>query len=332
MKVLAILGILAMLGGIAMTPVPQEEPKGENIVLLIEPGDEKLNREEVPTIRLQTEEGTLTVPMEEYLVGVVLTELPAQFSPETMKAQAVAARTYAARTLQMGKHKDFDICADHTCCQAWRSREELETAFGQDFDNYLKKGTDAVTQTAGEVLTYQGELIEALYFSCSGGKSEPAVAVWGNEVPYLQSVESPGEENSTKFYSRVQISFREFQDKLRGKYPDVSFPVIPQDWVGDMTHTAGGGVDTVRLGDVTLTGVEVRSLFGLASGLFDVHVGDGEIVFSVRGYGHRVGMSQYGAEAMASGGADYREILTHYYTGVVIKKLSRTESGQWIVQ
>ena len=118
------------------------------------------------------------------------------------------------------------------------------------------------------------------------------------------------------------------EEVLKKEAPEVSFPVIPENWIGDITYSAGGGVSTMELGSVTFTGTELRSLFSLNSTLFDLSVGNGEMIFSVKGYGHRVGMSQYGAEVMAQSGANYREILTHYYTGVTIKKLSRTGSGQ----
>ncbi len=323
MKFLAILGLISVLGGTILQPKEAFSPQKEEYFLVIEEKAEEATEEPI-TVELKTSAGNLTMPLEDYLVGVVLTEMPASFDVEAMKAQAVAARTFARRTMESEKHADCDLCSDPLCCQAWRSDDELRLAFGTKYESYFEKGKTSVQETEGQVLVYGDALIEALYYSCSGGMSEPAVAVWGNEVPYLQAVESPGEEQCSKFSSEVRVPFGDFRQTLRQENKDVKFSVIPQDWVGDVTYSAGGGVAKMDLGGVGFTGTQLRQIFSLASTKFDLSVQNGEMVFAVYGYGHRVGMSQYGADAMAAAGKGYEEILTHYYTGVSIKKLSRT--------
>ena len=182
----------------------------------------------------------------------------------------------------------------------------------------IEKVRQAVKQTEGEYLTYRGELIEAPFFSCSGGKTEAAVAVWGSDVPYLQSVESQGEEHASKFKSEKSFSSDEFKNIMRGYDSEISFDVTAETWIGSVTCTDGGGVDVIEICGRKYRGTEVRKLFGLDSTAFTVEFTNNIFVFSTRGFGHRVGMSQYGAEAMASTGADYVEILKHYYQGVEI--------------
>lgn len=320
MKLFVLFGLLAILGSAALDIRDAQLTKVNDFVLVIEEkADEENNDDKI--ISLQTDAGIQEMSLDEYLVGVVLTEMPASFELEAMKAQAVAARTYAIKT---HKHEGFDICTDSGCCQAWRSQSALRQAFGSDYAKIMEKGTAAVQSTKGQALYYGDDLIDAVYFSCSGGMSEPAVAVWGTEVPYLQAVQSPGEEDSTKFYSEVRYSFSEFQDKLRTAEMNTKFTVIPHDWIGEATYSAGGGVASMELAGVTFTGTKLRSIFSLPSTKFSLKVEGGEIVFRVHGYGHRVGMSQYGANAMAAAGSEYTEILKHYYTGVTIKKLSRS--------
>lgn len=325
MKLLVLLGLLAVLSSSVFDDRKPLEQNSPSYVLVIEDTEkEEQARPTGHTITLETADGIRDLDLEEYLVGVVLTEMPASFELEAMKAQAVAARTFALRMAQSGKHTGFDLCAEPGCCQAWRGEDELRAALGENFDAALEKGAAAVQETEGQVLLYEGELIEALYYSCSGGMSEPAVAVWGTDVPYLQAVESPGEGDCTQYSSEVKVSFSRFAEVLKQADPLVQLSVIPHDWVGEITRSDGGGILTMELGGVRFTGPELRKLFSLASTKFDLTVCNGEMVFAVYGYGHRVGMSQYGADAMAAEGAGYEQILTHYYTGVSIKKLSRT--------
>lgn len=254
--------------------------------------------------------------LDEYLVGVVLAEMPASFELEALKAQSVAARTFAWKAnVTGGKHGDGSVCVDSGCCQAHLSPEDyLEKTGNQEG---LNKVIDAVYATSGQVLTYQGELIEATYFSCSGGSTEDAQAVWGGEVPYLQAVDSPGEESAAWFRDKVTFTFKRFQQILGRELED-----HPSDWFGQVSYTAGGGVAAMEIGGETYTGTDLRSLLGLRSTAFSVTVGK-DITITTRGYGHRVGMSQYGADAMAVAGHTYREILAHYYVGTEITEIGK---------
>lgn len=251
--------------------------------------------------------------LEEYLTGVVLAEMPASFESEALKAQAVAARTYTQKAMNTGgKHGDGSICTDPSCCQAYLSPEAYLEKGGSP--ESLDKVRSAVQETAGLCLYYEGELIEATYFSCSGGRTEEAVAVWGTVFPYLQSVDSPGEENAAHFTDSVTFSAEELEKRLGLETANAS-----ADWFGAVTYTAGGGVDAMEICGKTYSGTELRSLLGLRSTAFTVTVSEDAVTFTTHGYGHRVGMSQYGADAMAVQGSTYREILAHYYPGTEIK-------------
>ena len=257
-------------------------------------------------IRLGTDSGWVIKNLEEYLLGVVLAEMPASFEEEALKAQAVVARTYAVRAMEgKRKHQEGDICTDATCCQGY-----LDPADYEGTEENLQKVRDAVAATSGQVLTYEGELIEATYFSCSGGLTEDAVAVWGTDVPYLQSVVSPGEEDAAYYVDEVVFPLEEFLAKL-----GLELSGNPAEWLGGVTYTSGGGVDTVTIGGKRFKGTEIRKLLGLRSTAFSLEANEASIAVTTRGYGHRVGMSQFGADAMASQGSTYGEILAHYYQG-----------------
>ena len=246
--------------------------------------------------------------LREYLVGVVLAEMPADFEPEALKAQAVVARTYTRKRMEGSKHGEAAVCMDPGCCQGWRSGEDYLEAGGRE--QSLNKVRSAVIETDGLVLRWEGRLIDATYFSCSGGTTEDAVAVWGQDVPYLQSVESPGEEEAPRFTDSVSFSPSEFAGKL-----GFSADSDPADWFGAVSYTDGGGVDTMVIRGKTFTGTQLRSRLGLRSTAFEIAVSKESITITTRGFGHRVGMSQYGAQAMAEAGRTCAEILAHYYTG-----------------
>ncbi len=253
--------------------------------------------------------------LDAYLVGVVLAEMPASFEMEALKAQAVAARTYAWKAYTTGgKHGDGSVCTDPGCCQAYISEEDYISKNGS-WEN-LKRVRSAVYETSGQVVTYEGELIEATYFSCSGGSTEDAKAVWASDLPYLQAVDSPGEEAAAWYQDKVSFSFQEFQDKL-----EVALDGEPEEWFGEVAYTDGGGVASMEIGGETYAGTLLRAKLGLRSTAFSVAVGS-NITITTRGYGHRVGMSQYGADAMAVNGSTYREILAHYYTGTEVTEIA----------
>lgn len=265
------------------------------------------------TMYLRREDGTVTeMDMDTYLTGVILAELPASFEPEAKKAQSVAARTFTWKAVTTGgKHGDGSVCTDSTCCQAYI---DPDTYGGTDAA--VRAAREAVLDTSGYVLTYDGALIEATYFSCSGGSTEDAVAVWGTDVPYLRATESPGEEGATHYTDSVTFTATEFQSAL-----GVTLKGKPSSWLGVATYTAGGGIATMEIGGTSYKGTELRALLGLKSTAFTMTVDGDTITVTTRGYGHRVGMSQYGADAMAVSGKTYREILEYYYQGVQIDKI-----------
>ena len=255
--------------------------------------------------------------LEQYLVGVVLAEMPAYFEKEALKAQAVVARTYTLKTCTAGgKHGDGSICTDSGCCQAYISVTDYLEKGGTG--ESVEKVRAAVFDTAGEVLIYEDQLIEATYFSCSGGITEDAQAVWGSDYPYLRSVSSPGEENAPVFTDTASYSFVLFQ-KLLG----VDLSGEPERWFGPATYTAGKGVDTMQIGGTEYTGTELRRLLGLRSTSFEIEVEEEEIIIHTKGFGHRVGMSQYGAEAMAVNGSTYDQILASYYQGTELVDMAK---------
>ena len=264
-------------------------------------------------LNVQMPDGEIeTLEIEAYLVGVLLGEMPANFEIEALKAQAVAARTFALKSMKSNyKHKTFDLCTDSSCCQNYyRTNSYLADGGTQDS---VDKVSSAVAESAARVLLYNGELIEATFFSCSGGKTEDALAVWGTDVPYLQAIDSPGEENATHYMDTIVLSVHEFQRKLSRELSG-----LPGNWIENVSYTAGGGVDTIKIGGQTYTGMEIRKLLGLNSTAFIIsQVGD-SFTITTKGFGHRVGMSQYGADAMAVAGKSYEEILTYYYPGTYL--------------
>jgi len=266
--------------------------------------------EPAETVLLRQEDGTgISVDAGSYLTGVVLAEMPADFAPEALKAQAVAARTYARKAeITGGKHGDGSVCPDSSCCQAYLSTEEYLSLGGSP--DAIEKVRRAVEDTEPYVLGYDGQLIEAVYFSCSGGTTEAAVAVWGTDFPYLQSVESPGEEAARYHTDSLLLPVEDFSKLL-----NLTLPSDSEAWFGEVKYTEGGAVAEMAIAGQVFSGVELRSLLGLRSTAFTLEAVGDYVRIATRGYGHRVGMSQYGANAMAEAGSTWQEILAHYYPG-----------------
>lgn len=274
------------------------------------------------TIEVWNGEEALSMKLEEYIVHVVAAEIPASYAEEALKAQAVAARTYAVKHM-LGEERcksGHTICTDHTCCQAYLTTEELRTHWGTAFDKYFNKICAAVNETSGEVIVCDGKLITAVYHSSSGGRTENCEAVFAVALPYLVSVESAGEESSPEFSNETTYTSSEFVSKVNEAFPQANMST-PVGSVDIWDRTESGRVKLVRLGDTVVTGQQMRSAFKLHSTNFSFEITKDEVKITCLGYGHGVGMSQCGANAMAKDGADYLEILTHYYTGVDITKL-----------
>lgn len=289
-------------------PEPTVQSAGESTLPMQTEAREKLK------MKLKGEDGSIvTMDMDEYLVGVLLGELPADFESEAKKAQAVVARTFTRKAyITGGKHGDGSVCTSPGCCQAYISEADYLARGGDR--SAVEAAREAVEATSGLVLTFENQLIEATYFSCSGGLTEDAVAVWGTDFPYLRAVESPGEEHAAHYTDTVYFTKGEFADKL-------GLPLTgnPETWFGQFHYTPGGGVDTVNIGGVTCDGTFLRSRLGLRSTAFTVRTDPEGITITTRGFGHRVGMSQYGADAMAMGGSTFGEILAHYYPGTSLE-------------
>lgn len=264
------------------------------------------------------------VPIDTYLVNVVSAEMPADFEIEALKAQAVVARTYTIYKIQNKKHDNADICDDSACCQAWVSKEERFARWEESVrESNWQKIEQAVNDTKGKIITYEGKLINAFFHSNSGGKTEIPVNVWGGTgYPYLQVVETSGEDNYTRYNSEVVLSNEELLEKLKVNYSDISIDFNNNDDLKILEYTDSGRVKTVKFGNHNISGTETRSLLGLRSTNFEIIKENGNIKFSVKGYGHGVGMSQTGANTLAKEGKSYEDIINHFYIGVVIQDVN----------
>ena len=272
------------------------------------------------SIRLLLDGEVRVLPLEDYLVGVLAGEMPASFAPEALKAQAVAARTFALYCASGSKHAGADVCADPGCCQAWLDEERMRLNWGADYEQNLSRLRAAAEQTAGEFLCYEGKPVFAAFHSSSAGATEASGAIW-NPRPYLVSVPSPeSAETVPRYVSRLLCAPLDFRDTLLAAHPEADLSAEPESWLGPVEHDESGRVASVTLGGVPVRGTELRALFSLRSTAFTLAYGEDGFCFTVTGSGHGVGMSQYGAEVMARGGADYREILAHYYPGTTLVK------------
>lgn len=263
------------------------------------------------TVLVATSNGVSKMELEEYIISVLLGEMPQDFELEALKAQAVVARTYTENRKENPKHDFSNVCTDSTCCQAFMSQEAYINAEGSA--QFLERVKQAVSETKGQVLMYQGKVIEATYFSCSGGKTEDAKAVWGSDIPYLRSVESPGEEMAKYYTDTIHLSLSEFREKLNIDNAPVS--------IENLRYTNGGGVQEITVNGKVFSGTEIRKCLQLRSTAFVITVMGDSVTITTKGFGHRVGMSQYGAEAMALQGKTYQEILSHYYGGTELMQL-----------
>ena len=275
-------------------------------------------------VRLLRSDGRVEeLTMADYLWGVVAAEMPAAFHSEALKAQAAAARTYTVglQDSPSSKHETAHLCDNSGCCQAYTDRETAQLRWGLQAAEYTDKITQAVTGTDGLGVLYDSSPIQAVFFSAAAGRTVDAVEVWGNAVSYLKSVESPEGEEVPNYHSQVTLTVEEVRQKITARYPGADLSLPPEQWFTQIIRTDAGSVSQITAGGITLTGSQARLLFSLRSASFSVSCQDGNFVFDVTGYGHGVGMSQYGANAMAAEGADFREILTWYYTGTEIGPL-----------
>lgn len=267
-----------------------------------------------------------TLSADDYIRGVVAGEMSAEYPLEALKAQAVAAFTYAAA--QRAYHKAHpkaaasidgaDISDDTSHYQAYVSEETARRRFGSDFNWQWAKITQAVQAVHGLALTQNGQLINALYFSCSSGKTESSQSVWGDAVPYLVEVNSTWDSTAPDYKSTVRVSQSTFQQAVISDYTGTALGADPSGWIHIVSRSDAGGVLTARVGEKLVSGTSLESLFGLHSTHFDVQFANGTFVFSVLGDGHGVGLSQYGASILAKQGKSWQDIVKYYYTGIDI--------------
>ena len=271
---------------------------------------------------LHKKEGNVEeVNIDEYLYHVVSAEMPATFEIEALRAQAIVARTYTIFKILNKKHDNADICDDSTCCQAWVSKETRLARWNEnEREANWQKICNAVNSTKGKIVTYENKPINAFFHSNSGGVTEVPINVWGGTgYPYLQSVATAGEDGYTQYASEVILTRTELLNKLKAKYSDISINFSNPEEIKILEYTGSNRVKTLKIGNHNLSGVEARTIFGLKSANFEIAQEGENIKFTVKGYGHGVGMSQTGADAMAKQGSTAEEIITHFYTGIAIQ-------------
>ncbi len=264
------------------------------------------------------------VKLREYVIGSVAAEMSALYHTEALKAQAVASYTYAKKVGEQNeKYKDSslgdaDITDSPDIHQGYINEKQRREKWGENFEEYEKKVEAAVDEVFGLYMTYNGETALAVYHANSAGRTQSAETLWGSEIPYLISVESPGDKLSPDYISTQTFDAGEF--KKCAKKCDINLSGDKSEWVGELTKADSGYVMSVRVGSTEVSASKFREEFGLKSCCFDIEYSDGEFTVTCYGYGHGAGMSQYGADYMARQGCSWQEILEHYYTGIEIDK------------
>lgn len=266
-------------------------------------------------VRVKRSNGEIeNVFLEDYVVGVVAGEMPVSFEVEALKAQSVASRTYVLKKMMNNKDNDYDV-VDTVSNQVYLSDEELRSKWGSNYDKYINKVRDVVKSTSMEYLEYDGEIIDAFYFSTSNGYTEDSGVIFQKSLPYLKSVESSWDKEVAKaFYSSTSISLQEFYEKLDLEYnSDLKVEVIER--------SDSNRVVSLKINGIEFMAKDIYSKLKLRSYDFEfVQVGS-NVIINTRGYGHGVGLSQYGALGMAKEGYSYKDILNHYYSGTKLVKI-----------
>ena len=256
----------------------------------------------------------IEVPFEEYIVGVLAGEMPASFPEESLKAQAVAARSYVLKKIENNKNKDYDVY-DSIKDQVYLDEETLKKNWGSKYTENINKIKKAVLETQGEYLTYDNKVIKAFFFSTSNGKTENCEEVFQETLSYLKSVDSSLDSEVSPVYTDTKtISLKEFYNKLSLKYNDNLK-------INIKSYTKSGAVKTIEINNKEFKSTDVRFKLGLRSTYFTIEKVNENVKITTKGNGHGVGMSQYGAYAMANLGYTYDQILKYYYTDVEIKKI-----------
>ncbi|GAB3045050.1 stage II sporulation protein D [Virgibacillus ainsalahensis] len=258
------------------------------------------------------------VDLESYVAGVVASEMNANFEMEALKAQSLAARTYIVNhVLYQDKEGSFDV-TDTVQHQVYKNEEELKEQWGSDFPEKMNKIKKAVAATEGEIITYNDAPISVAFFSTSNGYTENSEDYWDNELPYLRSVESPWDEASPKFLDQETFSIGEVEKALEVDLPHETAVAM------ELTRTESKRVRELGIGGNSFSGREVREKLGLRSSDFTIEQKNEHLIFTTKGYGHGIGMSQYGAEGMAKEGKNYQEIVNYYYQDIEISTVNDT--------
>ena len=264
-------------------------------------------------VRIKRNNNVVEVPLEEYIIGVVSAEMPASFEKEALKAQSVAARSYVLTKMDQNKNLEYDVL-DTVSHQVYLNDEELKNKWQDKYDEYSLKVKEAVLETKGEVLVYEGKIIEAFFFSTSSGLTENCEEVFMEALPYLRSVDSHYDEISPVYNSNISISLNDFYTSLDLPYDDnLNIEIV--------STTSTGRIKKIKINGTIFTGNQITSKLKLKSTFFNIEKNGNEININTKGYGHGVGMSQYGANGMAKEGYKYDDILKHYYSGVEIIKI-----------
>lgn len=280
-------------------------------------------------IKVFVKDKIVEMPLEEYVVGVVSAEMPAKFNIEALKAQAITARTYAvAKMLVYGgtgcvRNPGSDVCSE-THCQAWISKEDRFKSWKpEEAVSNWNKIVEAVTATKDMVIGYKGKLATGVkYFSTSDGKTENSIYAFGYSEPYLVSVDSPGEEEAPSYKSQTVISKVDFIAKIKKLNSKISLsPNKLASQVKIIDWTDGGRVNNIKIGGTEFSGIDIRWAMGLKSADFNLIIDKKNVVFNVKGYGHGVGMSQWGANEMGKKGTKFDDIIKHYFKGTEINKI-----------
>lgn len=250
----------------------------------------------------------INLNMTDYLIGVVSSEMPASFNLEALKAQSVLARTYALKAKQTGRK-----LTDTVSTQSYIDIDQMKNKWGNSFNTYYNKIKNAVENTNGEYLSYNGNYIEALYHSTNNGKTESSLDVFGNYYPYLISVSSEYDKNASSYLRTINMPLDAISNKLGLSLNNDSVISI-------LSYTDGGNIKEININGNNFSGKKVRELLGLRSADFDISISDNNANITTRGYGHGVGMSQYGANGMSNAGYSYKDILSHYYPGTTLTK------------
>ena len=281
------------------------------------------------TIRmLDTSTGeVLTLSARDYMIGAVCAEMPATFEEEALKAQAVAIHTYAVRQKQLEQsHPTPELCGadlsnDSSRYQAYFTRSQAMQFYDSGFESAYEKITAAVEDVLPYILEYEDEPILAAFCSMSSGTTESAENVWGQEVAYLVPVDSAADEQAPNFLEEAVFTASELKRALSCAFPDADFSGAVKDWLTIEKLSESGTVLRAEAGGVDVTGQDIRAALGLRSAAFEVKWAGDQCTITTKGFGHGVGMSQYGANAMAKAGADWKEILAHYYPGCEISPI-----------